>query len=157
MGFFNDLGKKTTEATSKIAREAKLKMKITENRSKTKSLYEELGRKVYENHIRENDTNLKEIVKDDCIKIDTLSKETEEARKQILTINNKKLCNNCFAEIEVESMFCPKCGKKQNEAKTVLEKAEEKLETAEIPQGKEDEAEIVKEELKEKNDENNKK
>ncbi len=157
MGFFNDLGKKTTEATSKIAREAKLKMKITENRSKTKSLYEELGRKVYENHIRENDTNLKEIVKDDCIKIDTLSKETEEARKQILTINNKKLCNNCFAEIEIESMFCPKCGKKQNEAKTVLEKAEEKLETAEIPQGKEDEAEIVKEELKEKNDENNKK
>ena len=29
MGFFNDLGKKTTETTSKIAREAKLKMKIT--------------------------------------------------------------------------------------------------------------------------------
>ena len=26
MGFFNELGKKTTETTSKIAREAKLKM-----------------------------------------------------------------------------------------------------------------------------------
>ena len=30
MGFFNDLGKKTTETTSKIAREAKLKMKMKE-------------------------------------------------------------------------------------------------------------------------------
>ena len=28
MGFFNDLGKKTTEATSKITKETKLKMNL---------------------------------------------------------------------------------------------------------------------------------
>ena len=45
MGFFNDLGKKTTETTSKIAREAKLKMKIKENKGKIKDLYENIGKK----------------------------------------------------------------------------------------------------------------
>ena len=42
MGFFNDLGKKTSKTTTKIAREAKLKMKINENKGKIKDLYEEL-------------------------------------------------------------------------------------------------------------------
>lgn len=60
MGFFNDLGKKTTETTSKIAREAKLKMKITENKGKIKDLYGEIGRKIYENHVREEDIDIKE-------------------------------------------------------------------------------------------------
>ena len=74
MGFVNDLGKKTTETTTKIAREAKLKMKITENKGKIKDLYEELGRKVYENHVREESIDINEFINDDCSKIDVLSK-----------------------------------------------------------------------------------
>ncbi len=151
MGFFNDLGKKTTETTSKIAREAKLKMKITENKGKIKDLYGEIGRKIYENHVREEDIDIKEFIADDCSKIDTLSKEIEDSRKEILVLNNKKMCKKCFAEIERDSMFCPKCGERQTEEKTVLEKAEEKLEEANISPENEKEAEIVKEELEEKN------
>lgn len=151
MGFFNDLGKKTTETTTKIAREAKLKMKITENKGKIKDLYLEIGKKVYENHIREEKIDIKEFVLDDCSKIDTLSKEIEDARKEILVLNNKKMCKKCFAEIEKDSMFCSKCGEKQTEEKTVLEKAEEKLEEANISPENEEEAKIVKEELEQKN------
>lgn len=153
MGFFNDLGKKTSETTSKIAREAKLKMKITENKNKIKDLYEEIGKKVYENHVREEEIDIKEFLKDDCSKIDKLSKEIEEAGKEILVLNNKKMCKKCFAEIENDAKFCPKCGEKQTEEKTVLEKAEEKLEKSDISPENEKEAEIVKEELKEKNNE----
>ncbi len=153
MGFFNELGKKTTETTSKIAREAKLKMKITENKGKIKDLYCEIGRKIYENHVREENLDIKEFVSDDCSKIDSLSKEIEDARKEILVLNNKKMCNKCFAEIENDSMFCPKCGEKQTEEKTVLEKAEEKLEEVNISPENEKEAEIVKEELEQKNSE----
>lgn len=153
MGFFNDLGKKTTETTNKIAREAKLKMKITENKGKIKDLYEELGRKVYENHVREESIDVNEFINDDCSKIDVLSKEIEDARKEILVLNNKKMCKKCFAEIEKDSIFCPKCGEKQTEEKTVLEKAEEKLEKEDIFPENEKEAEIVKEELEQKNNE----
>lgn len=153
MGFFNDIGKKTTETTTKIARETKLKMKITENKGKIKDLYGEIGRKIYENHVREENVDIKEFISDDCSKIDALSKEIEDARKEILVLNNKKMCKKCFAEIERDSMFCPKCGEKQAEEKTVLEKAEEKLEEANISPENEKEAEIVKEELEEKNSE----
>jgi len=155
MGFFNDLGKKTTETTNKIARETKLKMKITENKGKIKNLYEEIGKKVYENYIREQSVEIKDIISNDCENLESLSKEIEAARTEILQLNNKKLCNNCFAEIGLNAMFCSKCGKKQTEEKTVFEKAEEKLENADIlPQNKK-EAEIVKEELEEKNSEAN--
>lgn len=153
MGFFNDLSKKTTETTNKIAREAKLKMKINENKGIIKDLYETIGRKAYENHVREEKLDIEEFIKDDCLKIDKLSNEIEESRKEILVLNNKKMCKKCFAEIEKNAMFCPKCGEKQTDEKTAFEKAEEKLEEVEIAPENEKEAEIVKEELEEKNSE----
>ena len=151
MGFFNNLGKKTTEATTKIAREAKLKMKITENKQKIKDLYMEIGRKNYENHVREEEIDINEFIKDDFSKIDKFSKEIEDARKEILVLNNKKMCKKCFAEINNDDKFCPKCGEKQTEEKTVLEKGEEKLEQADISPKNEKEAKIIKEELEQKN------
>lgn len=151
MSFFNDLGKKTTGTTAKIATEAKLKIEIAENKERIKEFYEELGRKVYENHIREENIDIQDLINTDCLKIDELSKQIENARKEILVLNNKKMCKKCFAEIEINDMFCSKCGEKQKEEKTVFEKAEEKLEQAEISPKNEKEAEIVKEELEEKN------
>ncbi|MDO5555190.1 MAG: zinc ribbon domain-containing protein [Clostridia bacterium] len=153
MGFFNDLGKKTTETTSKIAKETKLKMKISENKGKIKELYEDIGTKVYEKYIREENINIKEDLAEQCSKIKELSVEVEEARKEILKLNNKKLCEKCFAQIDKDMQFCPKCGEKQNEEKTVFENAEEKLENAEISLENVKEAEIVKEELEQKNNE----
>lgn len=151
MSFFNDIGKKTTETTAKIATEAKLKIEIAENKERVKEFYEELGRKVYENHIREENIDIDELISEDCSKIDTLSKEIENARKQILELNNKKMCKKCFAEIETSSIFCSQCGERQTEEETVLEKAEEKLERTEISPQNTKEAEIVKEKLEEKN------
>ncbi len=50
MGFFSELGKKTTETTGKIAKETKLKLKMNENKGKINDIYEEIGKKVYEKH-----------------------------------------------------------------------------------------------------------
>ena len=57
MEFFDKLGKKasetykaTAEKTSKVAKEAKLKLKINELKSDVSDLYEEIGKKVYEKH-----------------------------------------------------------------------------------------------------------
>lgn len=153
MGFFSDIGKKTSETTSKIAKETKLKMKINENKGKITDLYEVVGKKVYEQHIKGETENLASYVSDECSKLDALSKEIEDARLEILKLNQKKLCDNCSTEIEKGAQFCPKCGQKQNaEEPTVEEKTLEKLEDAEIAPEKEKEAEIVKEELQEKID-----
>ena len=154
MGFFSDLGKKTSETTGKIARETKLKMKINENKGKIEDIYEEIGKKVYEKHIREENIDIKADLAEECSKLDALSKEIEDARLEILKLNQKKLCSKCSAEIEAGAVFCPKCGEKQTEKPTVKEEALEKLENAEIPPEKEKEAEAVKEDLKEEKEEN---
>ena len=151
MSFFNDLGKKQLKTTAKIATETKLKIEIAENKERIKDLYIELGRKVYENHIREENLNIHEFINDDCLKIDEISSKIEKARKQILVLNNKKMCKKCYAEIETEFIYCPQCGEKQIEEKNVLQKAEERLDESEISSENQREAKIVKEELQEKN------
>jgi len=151
MGFFSDKGKKTTETTGKIAKETKLKFKINENKGKIEDIYEEIGKKVYEKHIREENIDIKVDLQAECARIDKLSKEIEEARLEILKLNQKKLCTKCSAEIEEGAMFCPKCGEKQKEEETVKEEALEKLEEAEIKPENKQEAEDVKEDLKEEN------
>ena len=113
MGFFNEIGKKTTEATSKITKETKLKLKINDNKNKISDLYEEIGKKVYEKHVRSEEISIKEELQEECAKIDELSKEIEEARKEILILNNKRQCPKCYAEIEKDALFCSKCGQKQ--------------------------------------------
>lgn len=112
MGFFNEIGKKTSEATSKITKETKLKLKINENKNKITDIYEEIGKKVYEKHVREENISIKEELQEECSKIDELSKEIEIARKEILKLNNKRQCPKCYAEIEKEAVFCSKCGQK---------------------------------------------
>ena len=155
MGFFSDLGKKTTETTGKIARETKLKLKISENKGKIEDIYEEIGKKVYEKHIREENIDIKADLAEECSKLDALSQEIEEARLEILKLNQKKLCSKCSAEIESAAMFCPKCGEKQIEEPTVKEEALEKLENGEVEPGKEQEAESVIEDIKEEIQEGN--
>ena len=62
MEFFDKLGKKATEAykitadkTGKLAKETKLKIKISDLKSQINDLYEEIGKNVYQKHIREDE------------------------------------------------------------------------------------------------------
>lgn len=160
MGFFDNLtkktsettskiAKKTSETTSKIAKETKLKLKISDCKSKINNLYQEIGKKIYENHVKEI-KDADNFIKEECDKIDELSAQIEEARKEILVLNNKKMCKKCFAEIENDSAFCPKCGEKQEEVKTTFEKAEEAIKEADVLPENEEKKEAVEIQLEEK-------
>lgn len=123
MDFFDKLGKKasetykyTAEKTSKIAKEAKLKMAINENKSKIEELYEEIGKKVYMFHINNKDNidmDLESALEEYCIQIDEICDEIEDERKELLTLKDKKQCPNCFDEIELACNYCPNCGYEQ--------------------------------------------
>ena len=135
MGFFNEIGKKASEATSKITKETKLKLKINDNKNKISDIYEEIGKKVYEKHVREQKIDIKEELQEECSKIDVLSKEIEEARKEILRLNNKRQCPECYAEIEKEAVYCSKCGQKLENVE-VVELKEKPIEEPEETDGK---------------------
>ena len=122
MGFFDNLGKKasaaydaTAEKTSKIAKEAKLRMKMNENKSEINNIYKEIGKKVYEKHVREENIDIKVELEEECTKIDVLSAEIETCLKSILELKEKKQCEQCHTEIDLDATFCPKCGEKQPE------------------------------------------
>ena len=132
MEFFDKLGKKATEAykitadkTGKIAKETKLKLKISELRRNVEDVYEEIGKKVYESHIREEDFAKEEIKQETeglCVKIDVLSDEIEDLLEQCLELRDKKQCKNCFVEMDKEYKYCPNCGELQeNDNITVKE------------------------------------
>lgn len=124
MEILDKLGKKasqtykyTTEKTSKLAKEAKLKMAINENKSKIEELYEEIGKKVYMHHVNDKDVDidLESIVEEYCIQIDDVCDVIEDERKELLSLKDKKQCPNCFDEIEICCNYCPNCGFKQKE------------------------------------------
>lgn len=127
MEFFDKLGKKATEAykitadkTGKLAKETKLRLKINELRRNIEDAYEEIGKKVYESHLREEDFAKEEIKQETeglCVKIDVLSDEIEDLLEQCLDLRDKKQCKNCFVEMDKEYKYCPNCGVKQDKEK----------------------------------------
>lgn len=119
MDFLDKLGKKasqtykyTTEKTSKLAKEAKLKMDMSNKKDEIEEIYVEIGKKVYQNHIsaEEIDIDISLELEEYCIQIDELSDRIEEDRKELLSLKNKKQCENCYYEIESDYNYCPNCG-----------------------------------------------
>src|SRR5699024_3640456 len=80
MEFFDKLGKKASEAykvtadkTEKLAKEARIRMKINEMKGQIKDIYEEIGKKVYEKHVREENIDISKDLEDECTRIDVLT------------------------------------------------------------------------------------
>ena len=148
MEFFNKIGdiasktyKNASQKTGEIAKEAKIKMKMNENKSKINDLYEEIGKIVYQKYINNEEVKIEEDLNTYCNQIDELSKEIEKCQEEVLSLKNKRICENCYAEIELSSKYCPHCGFEQAEEKEEDIKEENKEEATTV--------EIVEEDKKE--------
>ena len=135
MDVFNKIGKKATKAyritakkTGQIAKETKIKLKINELKSEIDDLYNEIGKKIYEKYTtNKHIDNLEEYLEEELIKIDVLSAQIDTNLKESLELKDKKQCENCFANIDINANFCPNCGQKQEkEPAKELEVLEEK-------------------------------
>lgn len=170
MDFFDKLGKKASEAyrvtadkTGKIAKETKLKIKIGDLKSKISDIYEEIGKIVYEKHIKKEQIDIEKDLIEQCTNIDVMSDEIESLLKECLELKDKKQCSKCFTEIEKDAKFCPKCGMKQeeNKAETQEENQNEVDQENETSLAKVEEKRLIsidnneKEELKENENINN--
>lgn len=123
-------------------------MKINENKSNINEIYQEIGKKVYEKHVREENIDIKTELEEECTKIDVLSAEIETCLKSILELKDRKQCPKCHTELELNAKFCVNCGEKQLDAEVkdaeVITKA---LEDAEIKPENETEKEIIEEKV----------
>ncbi len=119
MEFFDKLGKKASEAykftadkTGKLAKETKLKFKMSELKSQIEDLYVEIGKKVYEKHIREEEICIKKDLEEQCTKIDVLAQEIESLQNETLELKDKKQCPKCYKEVDKDDNYCKNCGEK---------------------------------------------
>lgn len=133
MGFLDGLTKKGAEISNslqesmnKSQRESKCKKAINENKNKIEGIYSEIGKKVYEE--KKISEILMDFVNEKIEEIDAMFKQNEELKREILILNNKKICPNCDAEIDINTMFCPQCGKEQekNEVEQFVPKGKRK-------------------------------
>ena len=132
--------------TNKMAQRTRLKMYINECKNQIEEIYNEIGKKVYEKHIREENIDIRQELNEECSKIDNLSHEIDNSIEHILLLKDMKKCPECFSEIMIQYNFCPNCGKKQYNTKSREEKIVERLENENIDSENEKEAEIVKSE-----------
>lgn len=156
MYLFSKIGKKASDAykmtadkTGKIAKETKIKLKMNELKTQIHEVYEEIGKKVYEKHVREEDISIKKDLEEECTKIDVLSDEIETLLKQCLDLKDRKQCPKCYVEIEKDMNFCYNCGQKQTEQPAREIEILKDLENSKVSEDNKQEEKIVKEELKE--------
>ncbi len=122
MDFFNKLGnmasetyKKTSKKTGELAKEAKIRMKMNEEKGKIDDLYIEIGKVVFQKYTKKEKLSQKDDLNSYCEQIEELSDSIEQKLQEILKLKGKKVCDNCDKEIDVKDKFCPACGAEQPE------------------------------------------
>ena len=161
MAFFDKLGKKASEAykitadkTGKLAKETKIKFKMSDLKSQINDIYQEIGKIVYEKHVKKEEISMNEL-EEQCTKIDMLSDEIEDLQKQTLELRDKKLCSNCFKEIEKNAKFCPSCGAVQQEEEAKEVEVLEDVETNEVEDDEQIDNQIEIDEVESQEESNN--
>ena len=121
MDIFDKIGKQVTKTyvcatdkTSRIAKETRNKIKISNFKSDIFDVYEEIGRKIYETYILEDEKDISEDLIIECMKIEELNYAIQELENENLDLNNKKKCENCSTKIKDTDNFCFNCGENQN-------------------------------------------
>lgn len=100
--------KVTADKTGKLAKEIKLKIKGDNLKAEVTKLYTKIGETVYNNP---ESNKIQEYIN----KISELQKEIEIVLEEIRELKDTKKCIKCENVIEIEAIFCPKCGIRQEE------------------------------------------
>lgn len=114
---FNKIGEKISEVGADVSQKAKeastilsLKNKIREEENKEKFIYQEIGKKYFEEHkADENDPYVEDIQA-----IFAAKAGIETLRDQLREVKGVEFCPACKTEIDKDTIFCPKCGNKVN-------------------------------------------
>lgn len=115
MAFFENLGKKISDASQGAAQQAKnfsevtkLNGSISEKEKKISQLYRAIGEAYYAQHKDDPAAEESEKIEE----ITTLTAEIEKCRNEINKIKGIVKCPNCGAEVSVGAVFCSTCGSK---------------------------------------------
>ncbi len=118
MAFFDNLSKKVAD-TARIAAKksgdmievAKLNSSINGEEDKIDKMLKEIGRMIYSSY-QKGDASAAGFAAQ-CEQIKGYESNVADLRKKIQDVKGVKNCTTCGAELDMEMMFCSKCGSKQ--------------------------------------------
>ena len=113
MGFFDDFGKKISDAsqgaiakTKDFADVAKLNSNISDEERRINNAYQQIGKLYFEMHLED----FEDCFKDHFAAINESLGKIQDYRQQITNIKGVVKCPNCGAEVPKDSAFCSSCG-----------------------------------------------
>lgn len=117
MAFFEQLGKRLSDAGQNVAQQTKNLADVTQINSaigakekKITQLYMAIGQSYYNSHKDDPFAETPEIVAE----INGLFAQIEESREEIKRIKGIVKCENCGADVPAEASFCNVCGTRVN-------------------------------------------
>ena len=115
MAFFENIGKKITNAGQGVAQQTKnltdttrLNAKISEHKKKMSQLLFEMGNDYYKKHRKDTDCEEQEYID----QLNVLFREILKCQQEIEAIKNPANCKVCGARIAEGAAFCMSCGAK---------------------------------------------
>lgn len=113
MAFFEEIGKKITNAGQGVAQQTKnltettrLNAKISETKKKMSQLLFEMGNDYYKKHRKDKDCEEQEYID----QLNVLFHEILKCQKEIEEIKNATVCKVCGSRIAEGAAFCMSCG-----------------------------------------------
>ena len=128
MTFFEQLGKRLTDAGQNVAQQTqnladvtRFNNAISEKNKKISQLFLAMGQSYYERHKDDNTAEEPERIAE----INALYAELFENREKIKKIKGVVKCENCGADVPLSASFCNACGTKVNSVETTKKSTKE--------------------------------
>lgn len=128
MAFFEQIGKRLTDAGQNVAQQTKdladvtkLNTAISDKEKKISQLFLLVGQSYYERH--KNDDTAEELEK--IAEINAMYAEILTNREKIKQIKGVVKCESCGADVPLNATFCNACGTKVNRAEPTKKSSEE--------------------------------
>lgn len=112
------------DKSGKMIEDTKLRISMSEKEEEITSIYEEMGKTVYDLYKKGEDVG-KAFTKDSK-RIDKALAEIKDMNEKILLNKGLRTCPECGEVVSIEGQFCTSCGKKLKTIKVKEEKKEEK-------------------------------
>lgn len=120
-----NFGKQMVDKTNGFMSLAKIKFAISEEKSKIKDIYTDIGRVIYDNYTKGD--YVEDAIREFCEKIDKHSEELMTLQTRADEMSNSIKCPECGENNKKNSTFCSGCGAvlKKNAAEKAYDEAEE--------------------------------
>ncbi len=122
MAFFEQIGKRLTDAGQNVAQQTKdladvtkLKTAISEKEKKISQLFLSLGQTYYERHKADSNAESRNIIAE----INQLYAEIVVNHEKIKVIKGVVKCESCGADVPISAAFCNACGARVNHTESV--------------------------------------